>query len=418
MAALLCYDAQIGQARGPAPTTNMHFHINLHGLEATTKHENVFFQLWYIRSLEKGSGSQVIKRGVKNTLCLTLESPNPRDLETFVCSYKIHMKTTQLRFYTGDIFMKKETEQKPFCFVLIPKSKKFLNLWDAAVKPAIEQNKMDALRAEDIVPNYGNLIEGVRKHIINADMIIAVITDEEPAVMYELGFAHSAKKKVIIMAEKESQTLYDFSHIHVFSYDPEDLPKARQELAKWIPSAGKTDQSEDIFPELHIKSKKDVEEYEYLKQTRKTLTIKVEPKNCSIFFNNRLLGKSPQIISVNPDAENNVLSISATAHFEDYRKLTYEDISEGDLEIKMEPKDKEKYPERVNMWLMRRREDPDNPPLSRAIADYLWTQVEYEAAREEAEFCVSKAPEWFAGYNILGIVEKGMGNYEKAKAFF
>jgi len=314
--------------------------------------------------------------------------------------------------------MKKKSDHHPFCFVLIPPAKKFLNLWDAAIKPAIEQNRMEAFRGGDIAPDCGAVMGGVRERIVNADMIIAVITDEDPAVMYELGLAHAAKKKVIMMLEKGRQPGKGFSHIRLFSYDPEDLPEVREKLAAWVPSARQTPSFEDFFPELHIRSREDVEEYEYLKQTRKTLTVKVVPENCSIFFNNRFLGPSPQTITVNPDAEKNILSISAAQHFEHYRILDQDDISGGFLRIEMEPRDKEKYPERVNSWLMRRREDPDNPPLSRAIADYLWIQGDYEAARREAEFCVSKAPEWFGGYNVLGIIEYEAGNYDKAKAYF
>ena len=311
----------------------------------------------------------------------------------------------------------KMTPQEPFCFVLIPQTRAYLNLWDAVIRPAIENSGMEALRREDVAQRYDNIMEGVRAHIINADVIIAVVTGEDATVMYDLGLAHAAKKKVVMMLEQDKQPPANFSNSRILSYDPTDFPRGREELTQWLQSARGT-QSEDLFPELPIRSRQELDEYEYLKQIRKTLTIKVTPKNCSIFFNNRLLGTSPQTIHVNPDAERNVLSISATEHFEHYQVLTEEDLEEGVLQVTMEPRDKAKYPERVNAWLMRRREDPDNPVLSRAIANYLWDQGDYGVAREEAHFCVSKAPEWFAGYNVIGNVELNAGNYEKAKAHF
>ncbi len=310
------------------------------------------------------------------------------------------------------------TSEQAFCFVLMPHDKAYLNLWDAVIRPAIGYSGMDALRTEDIAQRYDNIMEGVRAHIINAEVIIAVVTGEDATVMYDLGLAHAAKKKVVMMLAQDKQPPAHFSHSRILSYDPSDFPRGREALTQWLQSARQTLQFDDLFPELPIRSRQELEEYEYLRQTRQTLTVQVTPKNCSIFFNNRLLGASPQTIQVNPEAERNVLSISATEHFEHYQVLTRDDLEDGVLHINMEPRDKEKYPGRVNSWLMRRREDPDNPVLSRAIARYLDDQGDFEASRQEAHFCISRAPEWFGGYNILGIAEIRVSNYEKAKAYF
>ncbi|MCZ6680061.1 MAG: hypothetical protein O7E52_22760, partial [Candidatus Poribacteria bacterium] len=225
----------------------------------------------------------------------------------------------------------KMTPQEPFCFVLMPQTRAYLNLWDAVIRPAIVNNGMAPLRTEDVAQRYDNIMEGIRQHIIDTEVIIAVLTDEDVTVMYELGLAHAAKKKVILLLDKDVQPPSNFSHIRFLSYDPSDFPRTREELTKWLQSARQTLQFEDLFPELPIRSRQDLEEYEYLKQTRKTLTVKVIPKNCSIFFNNRLLGASPQTIHVNPEAERNVISISAPQHFESYRVLTEEDLEEGVL---------------------------------------------------------------------------------------
>ncbi|MBI1929971.1 AAA family ATPase, partial [Candidatus Poribacteria bacterium] len=290
-----------------------------------------------------------------------------------------------------------------------------LNLWDAAIKPAIENSGMTPLRTADVAQRYEDIMEGVRQQIIDAEVIIAVLTDENPTVMYELGLAHAAKKKVIMLLEQEQQPPPNFSHTRVLSYDPTDFPQTRSELTKWLQSPLQFD---DLFPELPIRSKQDLEEYEYLKQARKTLTIKVTPRNCSIFFNNRLLGASPQTIHVNPEAERNVVSIYAPTYFEHYQVLTREDLEAGVLQIEMELRNSEKYSKRVHSWLMRVREDPDNPVLLRAIGRYLWDQGDLETARKEAQLCVLKAPEWFVGYNLLGRVEASLGNYEQARAYF
>ena len=312
----------------------------------------------------------------------------------------------------------KITPQQPFCFVLIPQTRAYLNLWDAVIRPAIENNGMDALRKEEVAQRYDNIMEGVRVHIIDAEVIITVVTGEDATVMYDLGLAHAAKKKVVMMLEQNKQPPANFSHGRILSYDPTDFPQGREELMQRLQSVRQTLQFDDLFPELRIRGRQDLEEYEYLKQTRKTLAIKITPKNCSIFFNNRLLGASPQMIHFNPEADRNVLSVYASTYFEHYQVLSPEDLEASVLEINMDVRDEKKYPERVNSWLMRRREDPDNPVLSRAIGRYLWKHGDLEAARQEMRFCVSKAPEWFSGYDLLGRVEAEDSNYENAKNHF
>jgi len=246
-----------------------------------------------------------------------------------------------------------------FCFVLYPPGKRFINLWDAVLEPAIISSGMKALRSADIGERYDNLMEGIRKHILNARLIVAVLDEQSLSVVYELGLAHAAKKHVIILLEEGKVVPEVFSYLSLLRYDPEDFPSVRKELGQRIRTASGVPE-EDLFPELPIRSPAEWEEYQYLKLTRKKLTIKVTPKNCSIFFNNRLLGASPQIIRVNPDAKRNVVSVTAIGQFDYYKILTAEDINNQELVINLEQRDASKYPAWVNKWLKLRREDPDS----------------------------------------------------------
>jgi tetratricopeptide (TPR) repeat protein/predicted ATPase len=304
-----------------------------------------------------------------------------------------------------------------FCFVLYPPGKRFINLWDAVLEPAIITSGMRALRGADIYGRYDNLMDGICKHILNARLIVAVLDEQSLSVVYELGLAHAAKKHVIILLEEGKAVPEVFSYLSLLRYDPEDFPGARKELSRRILAASGAPE-EDLFPDLPIRSPAEWEEYQYLKLTRKTLTIKVTPKNCSIFFNNRLLGASPQTIRVNPDAKRNVVSVTAIGQFDYYKILTAEDINNQELEIYLEQRDASKYPTWVNKWLKLRREDPDSLVLSRAIGYYLTDQSDLDAAREEAQFCIFKAPNWFGGYNLLGIIETRCFNYDKAIEYF
>lgn len=313
--------------------------------------------------------------------------------------------------------MQASTVENNFCFVMYPPGKRFINLWDAVLEPAIISSGMKALRTADIGERYDNLMDGIRQHILEARMVVAVLGDEALSVMYELGLAHAAKKHVIILLEEDKDVPLVFSHLSLLRYDPEDFPGVRKELGRRLLAASGAP-VEDLFPELPIRSQAEWEEYQYLKITRKKLTIKVTPKNCSIFFNNRFYGASPQTVYVNPDVERNVVSVSAIEHFEDYQVLAAEDLNNHELIIRLERRNVDKYPERVNSWLKRRRQDPDNPVLSLAIGRYLLDKFDADAASEEAKFCITKAPEWFGGYNLLGIAETRCGDYDAAIACF
>jgi tetratricopeptide (TPR) repeat protein len=313
--------------------------------------------------------------------------------------------------------MQQNNTEPNFCFVLSPASKSFINLWDAVLEPAIVASGMKAVRTSDISERYDNVMDGIRKHIMDAKVIVAVLDDDGLSVMYELGLAHAAKKHVIIMLEEYNEVPQVFSHLSILRYDSEDFPNTRKELSRRLQTVNSA-LAEDLFPELPIRSQAEWEEYRYLKLTRKTLTIKVAPRTCSIFFNNKFLGASPQTIYVNPDAERNVVSISASDHFEHYQVLSADDIQQYELKINLEHRDVSKYPKRVNTWLMLRRQDPDNPVLSRAIGNYLKDQGDLDDAREEAQFCITKAPEWFGGYNLFGFIEGELGNHDKAIEFY
>jgi|GEM_PF-1529944 len=314
--------------------------------------------------------------------------------------------------------MKAQQNENPrTCFVLMPVDPALINVWDAVIRPAIEHKNMTALRSDQMGVG-GNLMASVRRQIIDAEVVIAVLTGNQANVMYELGLAHAAKKKVILLQVRGAEQPQAFPSLHVLEYDPVDFPSSRHALIRALESY-KASEADDLFPELSIPNPLEMAEYAYLKQVRKKLMVHVMPENCSIFFNNQYLGPSPQAILVNPDAERpNVLSVYAVEQFEYYRVLSKQDLALGVLNIEMTPKDSEKSAEWVHTWLMLRRNDPDSPVLARAISNYFFNQGKYDLAMEEAQFCISQAPEWIGGYNTLGLCQGVKGDYDKATSHF
>jgi len=86
------------------------------------------------------------------------------------------------------------------CFVMMPFSSEYLPLYEQSVKLAIVEQGFEAVRT-DHLNLVGNVVEVLRGAINSCDCAIAVITEHNPNVMYELGLAHAQGKPVIMLAE-------------------------------------------------------------------------------------------------------------------------------------------------------------------------------------------------------------------------
>jgi len=92
---------------------------------------------------------------------------------------------------------------------------------------------------------YGELVssvsESIYRSVEKADLIIADITDAHPNVMYELGFAHALRKRVLPLVQKGAgQIPSDLSGYLYFTYDPEDPGKLLNVVGEWIYRNGKS----------------------------------------------------------------------------------------------------------------------------------------------------------------------------------
>lgn len=114
------------------------------------------------------------------------------------------------------------------CYVSIPFGKKldanyreidFDIIYEKVIKPAIEENSLSSLRAEDFAfssISYNSIIT----NIINSEVMIADLTTLNPNVVYELGLRHAFRKGItIIIGDRNTKMPFDFSYLQVFMYD-------------------------------------------------------------------------------------------------------------------------------------------------------------------------------------------------------
>lgn len=265
----------------------------------------------------------------------------------------------------------------------------FNNPWEFAIKPAAEENDLDPYRADDRRLVANRITKDIMKSIIDAEIIIAEMTGQNPNVLYELGLAHSAKKRVIMITRNKEDIPFDIQDIRYILYDINQLPKLHRELSDSIKVLlTNIDPSKyDIFPELIVLTSQKESEIQNLKSENEELIslahgirITTDPSFAYIFFNNRYIGIAPQMIHVNPYHPRNVLTVFAIEHFEEYKVLSEEELKNDNVKIHidLEKRNPQRYPERVHKWLKYIRMQPDDIVIGRAIACYLAYIGEHE----------------------------------------
>lgn len=296
-----------------------------------------------------------------------------------------------------------------FCFVIMPFAREFKNQWELAIEPCIKNLGLRPWRGDDESLTTNVIMKDVTKLIYNSDVIVADITGRNPNVMYELGLAHAAKKNAIILSQDEDDIIpFDVKHIRILRYDVRDLKALNFELSKAIRSTVETsiEDKPDYFPELKIMSDDDRDELNYLRMRASKVDIEVFPPVADIFFNDKLLGESPKLLTINTDVERNTVSAAAIGYFEHHQDISAEDIKNGFIRITLELRSPENISKRVPQWLRYRKRDPHNPVLMRAIAQYLNTIGEVDEAKKEIEELITVAPHWHMAHNQFGFFSR------------
>lgn len=318
-------------------------------------------------------------------------------------------------------------DRNKHCFVLMPFKEDFNNPWEFAIKPAAEENGLEPFRVDDKQMAGGIITKDITRSIIKAELIIAEMTGQNPNVLYELGLAHSAKKRVIMITQKESDIPFDIKNIRYILYDVNHLKELHLNLSHAISVVMSNPNSEeyDFFPELKIitnEKERDIkrlrEEYFELISLAHGIKVTTEPNFAYVFFNNRYVGIAPQTIHVNPYSPRNVLTVFALEHFEEYKVLTPEDLKFGLIHIKLEKRNPAHYPARVHRWLKYIRLQPDDVVIGRAIATYLNYIGEYDEAIAQQKELLKTCDNWSMLYNGIATAFDYMKKFDDAIIYY
>jgi hypothetical protein len=125
----------------------------------------------------------------------------------------------------------------PQVFVVMPFSEPWSDdVFTKLFKPGIEDAGFTVSRGDSIV-RVGDLSTNVWVSITQAGVIAADLSVPNPNVYYEIGLADALGKPVFLFKQESVKLPADFSGIHYYNYDPNDLTAGRHmladELKKW-----------------------------------------------------------------------------------------------------------------------------------------------------------------------------------------
>ncbi|WP_192891109.1 hypothetical protein [Vibrio bathopelagicus] len=132
----------------------------------------------------------------------------------------------------------KKEEQVKKCFIVTPigaessETRRAADgLIDAVLEPVCKELGLEVVVAHR-VDKSGSITTQVIEHVINAELVIANLSELNPNVMYELGLRHAARKPVISLAVDGTRLPFDISDERTIFYkdDMAGVMKLRETL--------------------------------------------------------------------------------------------------------------------------------------------------------------------------------------------
>jgi hypothetical protein len=125
---------------------------------------------------------------------------------------------------------KKTTTPRPFVFVLMPFSEDFGDIYELGIRDAADDAGAYAERVDDQIFTEG-ILDRIFNQINKADVIVADMTDQNPNVFYEVGYAHALGKTVLLITQKADDIPFDLKHRPHIIYEGK-ITDLRSKLAK------------------------------------------------------------------------------------------------------------------------------------------------------------------------------------------
>jgi hypothetical protein len=103
-------------------------------------------------------------------------------------------------------------------FVLMPFSAQLKPVYDDHITNCAQELGLSVARGDDFFTAH-SVMEDIWNAISSARAVIADCTGKNPNVFYEMGMAHAAGKKVILIAQNSEDVPFDIRHLRYIQYD-------------------------------------------------------------------------------------------------------------------------------------------------------------------------------------------------------
>lgn len=135
-------------------------------------------------------------------------------------------------------------------FVAMPFKHSFDPVLDL-IKDAAKVLNAQAARLDE-EPITGSIVSHIRSQIDECDLMVAVVSEENGNVYYEIGLAHCQKKPVVILTADPTTLKFDLRDHRAIVYEPQSPKTVRDELIRTIKAAldgpsGPTQFIESVF---------------------------------------------------------------------------------------------------------------------------------------------------------------------------
>lgn len=122
-----------------------------------------------------------------------------------------------------------------FAFVLMPFDKKFNDIYKLGIQKTAKTFGISAERVDEQIFHKENILERIYSQISAADFIIADMTDRNPNVFYETGYAHAKGKMCLLLTSNADDIPFDLKHHRHIIYG-RSIENLIQQLERELPA--------------------------------------------------------------------------------------------------------------------------------------------------------------------------------------
>lgn len=124
------------------------------------------------------------------------------------------------------------TSPKYFCFILMPFSEEFDDIYHYGIKESCREAGAYCERVDEQVFQE-TILDRIYNQISKSDLVIADMTGRNPNVFYEVGYAHALNKPTILLTQNSDDIPFDLKHYPHIIYEGK-ISTIRNELTKRI----------------------------------------------------------------------------------------------------------------------------------------------------------------------------------------